>query len=153
MARFRLKDKHYLRVPGTEWEQKETDRATGKQARKVYPVPLYLDPDQPADQNYPDEIIVTLKPDPAFPRDIPFEGPPTFDMEPLDEEARAAIKKLGRRQLPFDELPMTMSESMLQKFESELSSGQPDSRVDALQAELAELKKQIAAIAKPSRRI
>jgi hypothetical protein len=41
MARFRLKDKHYLHVlPGTEWEQKELDQVTGKQARKVYLVPL-----------------------------------------------------------------------------------------------------------------
>ena len=52
MARWRLTAKHYLTVPGIEWEQKETNRDTGRQMTKKYPVPLFLDPDDPADQNY-----------------------------------------------------------------------------------------------------
>src|ERR1035437_368992 len=96
MARFRLKDKHYLHVlPETEWEQKELDQVTGKQARKVYLVPRYLDPDDPSDCNYPGEIIVATKEDKAWPRDIIMKGPPTADMEPIDDESIVILKKMS----------------------------------------------------------
>lgn len=89
MARWRLRIPHYLNVlPETEWEQKETDLLTGKQARKVYKVPMYLDPKDPTDCNYPGEIIVCHD-GKGQPRDKVFVGPPTPDMEPLDAEAEA----------------------------------------------------------------
>lgn len=86
-ARWRLTGKHYLPVPGTEWEYREVDRNSGKMGRSVYSVPLYLDPEDPGAQNYPGEIIVANAESRAYPRDIIFTGKPTPDMEPLNDEA------------------------------------------------------------------
>lgn len=86
VARWRLTAPHYLKVPGTEWEHKETDRETQRAVRKMYPVPLLLDPKLPTDWNYPGEIIVSNGP---YNRDIVFEGAPTPDMEPLNDAAEA----------------------------------------------------------------
>jgi hypothetical protein len=47
MARWKLLEAHYLSVPENYWEQTETDRDTGKQKRKKYPVPTHLDPKDP----------------------------------------------------------------------------------------------------------
>ena len=77
MARWRLMNAHYLNVSGTEWEHKETDRSTGKQARKVFPVPMLLNPEDPADHNYPGEIIVAHEGKTAQRRDIIFVGQPS----------------------------------------------------------------------------
>jgi hypothetical protein len=150
MARFRLKDKHYLNVPGTEWEQSETSQATGKQARKRYKTPLYLDPDQAADQNYPGEIIVTTKADPRYPRDILFEGLPTVDMEPLDEEATKLITPiLARGEHPIESLSGTFSEHLLSQFESQImekiKSPSVEPRIAALQKQIDELKALVGA--------
>lgn len=111
MARWRLTAAHYLKVPGTEWEQKETDQQTGKQGRKVYPVPLYLDPNNAADCNYPGEIIVSNKHSAAHPKDIVFSGPPTPDMEPIDDEAIKITEPLKRKwetTHPIEALPTTV---------------------------------------------
>lgn len=111
MARWKLTEAHYLNVPGTQWEHKETDRSTGKQARKVFDVPLYLDPEQPADCNYFDdgvgEIIVCYE-GKGQPRDIVFEGPPTKAMTPLDAEAEAITAPWREKWLgsdPIESLP------------------------------------------------
>lgn len=96
--RWKLTEPHYLNVPETTWEQKETDRMTGKQVRKAYPVPLYLNPKEESDWNYQSidggdgGIIVAWK-GKGQPRDIIFEGPPTPGMEPLDGEAKAESGK------------------------------------------------------------
>lgn len=126
MARWRLTDRHYLQVPGTEWEYKESDRETGRQARKVYEIPLYLDPKDPADWNYrsDESIIVANKLDPAFRRDILFVGPPTPDMEPLDDEAREISQGYidsGAWKHPIDNINMTYSQSVLSDFERQLA--------------------------------
>lgn len=94
MARWRLTAKHYLNVPGTEWEYVEISRDSGKQARVRHQVCMFLDPDSPADQNYPGEIIVANAPSKQYKRDIVFTGPPTPDMEPLDEEAEKITEEL-----------------------------------------------------------
>lgn len=94
MARWRLTQKHYLKVEGTEWEYKETTNS-GRAIKKVFPVPMFLDPDYPFDCNYPreareqdrNEIIVAHKAG-ALPHDYIFEGPPTPDMIPLDDGAK-----------------------------------------------------------------
>ena len=127
MARWRLTDAHYLSVPGTEWEYKEADRETGRQARKVYEVPLHLDPKNRADQNYPDQdsIIVSSRYDPSYRRDIVFVGPPTPDMEPIDEEAKEISQGFidrGAWQHPIDALNMTYSQSILSDFERQLAN-------------------------------
>lgn len=120
MARWKLTDAHYLAVPGTEWEYKETNRETGRQARKVYEVPVYLNPKDSADWNYPrdEAIIVSNKFDPAFPRDIVFRGTPTPDMEPLDDDAQAISDSERSKWIhPIEALNMTYSESRLSEFE------------------------------------
>ena len=122
MARWRLTDSHYLNVPGTEWEYKETDRETQRQVRKVYEIPLYLNPKERSDWNYPadEAIIVSDRFDKAHPRDYVFVGPPTPDMEPLDEEAEKisqGYRDSGAWQHPIDALNMTYSQSVLSDFE------------------------------------
>lgn len=114
MARWRLINAHYLHVPETFWEHKETDRSTGKQATKKYPVPMYLDPRDSADHNYPGEIIVTNRVDRAFPKDILFTdgkgglGEPTPEMEPLDDEAEKINESLQAKWVhPIESLPVT----------------------------------------------
>lgn len=109
MARWRLINAHYLNtVEGVEWEYKETDRSTGKMGRKIFNVPLYMDPRDPADHNYPGEIIVATKSDKAFPKDIVIIGEPTPDMEAIDEEAEAISASLQDKWThPIDSLPTT----------------------------------------------
>src|SRR5262245_18811337 len=127
MARWFLKERHYLNVPGTEWEYKETDRETGRQHRLVLPVPLYLDPKQSADWNdrANDLITVSNKFDPAHPRDHVFVGDPTPDMEPMDEEAEAITQCFvdrGAWKHPIDSMDMTYSQSILSEFERAIVS-------------------------------
>jgi hypothetical protein len=124
MARWRLTDSHYLAVAGTEWEYKEQNRETGRQARKVYEVPMYLNPKDNADWNYPrdEAIIVSDKFDPAYPRDIVFRGTPTPDMEPLDDEAQAISDGERKNWIhPIEALNMTYSESRLSEFERNIA--------------------------------
>jgi hypothetical protein len=91
MARWKLIEPHYLNAIGgdqAEWEHKETNSTTGRQARVVYKVPRYLDPKDPADHNHNGDIVVCHV-GKGQPRDIIFEGPPTPAMEPIDDEATA----------------------------------------------------------------
>src|SRR6516164_5357111 len=98
MARWKLLASHYLNVPGTEWEQRETPRETGKEVRKRYFIPRLLNIEDPGDwtekyrndlgQVFGGDIIVCFA-GRGQPKDIVFEGLPTPDMEPLDEEAEA----------------------------------------------------------------
>jgi hypothetical protein len=126
MARWKLREKHYLNVPGTEWEYKETDRETQRSVRKIYEVPLYLNPDERSDWNYPadEAIIVSNKFDPAHRRDIVFIGSPTPDMEPLDDEAKDISDDFIRRGAwihPIESLDMNYSQSILSNFERQLA--------------------------------
>ena len=146
MARFRLKGKHYLKVPGTEWEQKETSQETGKQARKVYPVPRFLDPDDPGDWNFRDipEITVSTKEDPKYPRDIIFIGKPTPDMEPLDDEAVAMFKRFEADWThPIESLSPIYGENILAGLQLQVAALQSKTGAPAVDV-VAELKKQIA---------
>lgn len=94
MARWKLIEPHYLDVgPDNQWEQKETDRNTGRTARKVYVVPRYLHPDDVTDQNYPGEIVVCHE-GKGQGADIIFYGDPTPNMEPLDDEAKKITEAL-----------------------------------------------------------
>jgi hypothetical protein len=125
MARWALKDKHYLNVPGTEWEYKETDRDTGRQRRMVLQVPLYLDPKDSADWNdrVNEMVVVTNKFDSAHPNDHVFIGDPTPDMEPLDDEANNITQSFIDRGAwihPIDSLNMTYSQSILSGLEQQI---------------------------------
>jgi polyhydroxyalkanoate synthesis regulator phasin len=163
--RWRLTTGHYLNVPGTEWEQRETNRETGKQARRVYSVPLLLDPRDPADHNYPGEIVVAYE-GKGQGRDIIFVGEPTPDMEPLDDEAQALSDSLRSKwNHPIDSLDGGYATDIFQKLERQLSTllakAQPvaipadtvsKADFDALKAQLEELKAQVAQPAQVARR-
>jgi hypothetical protein len=114
-------------VPGTEWEYKETDRETQRQVRKVFEVPLYLNPNEQSDWNdrQNGRIIVTNRFDSAYPRDIVFVGQPTPDMEPLDEEAQKITDgyvKSGAWKHPIETLDMNYSQSVLSDFERQIAT-------------------------------
>lgn len=153
MARWRLTAGHYLNVPGTEIEFKETDRDTGKQVRKVYPVPLYLNPDHAQDQNYPGEIVVCHV-DKGQGKDIEFIGEPTADMEPMDDEARAISDSLRHKWIhPMDSLSPSMegdySALLIKRFEDQMAkllAGQqtPVAVPSVDSAALAKLQDQVA---------
>ena len=126
MARWRLTSAHYLNVPErdgqkSEWEQRETSRETGRQVRKLYPVPLLLDPKEPTDFNYPGEIIVAHGDKLHHPRDLIFLGPPTPDMEPLDDEAEAITKETSKKWVhPIESLSGNYGEGIMAIFERQL---------------------------------
>jgi len=168
MARWRLLEAHYLNVPGTEWEYKESDRETGRQARKIYQVPLYLNPDILTDQNDRENgwVIVSNRYDKAHPRDYVFVGPPTPNMEPIDDEATEISQGYhdrGEWKHPIENLNMTYSQSLLSEFESKLASmlsgridmtpppnvpvgGVTKKQFDDLQATMKQLMEQNAAL-------
>lgn len=107
MARWRLTNKHYLNVPGTEWEHRETSTTTGRQARTIYKVPMYIDPDDPSNHTPigSGQVIVSYAKG-AHPFDLIFEGQPTPEMEPLDEEAeKISAEWKDRWDHPIESLP------------------------------------------------
>ena len=144
MARWALRGKHYLKVPGTEWEYKETDRSSGRQGRKVYQVPLYLNPDDPSDCNYPGEIIVCHA-GKGTSKDIVFEGDPTPDMEPLDEEATKISDGLRPQwnQNPLDVLPGSYSQSLLEGFQRQIAEVSAKSSTSVSIDKFTELQEQV----------
>lgn len=161
MARWQLKQAHYLNVPGTEWEYKEQNRETGRQARKVYHVPLFLNPDDPADHNYrQDEMIVVCHEGEGMPKDLVFVGPPTPDMEPLDEEAEAITEAERPNWIhPIESLPgQGYGDALLADFQKQLASAIAGAQAAApanavsvagISAEaFAKLQEQVAALAK-----
>lgn len=170
--RWRLTAEHHLNVAqlpdGTkvEWEHKETARESGRTVRKLYPVPMYLNPKDPADHNHPGEIIVAHEVDGARndPRDYIFSSPPTPEMEPLNEAAEAITEVWKDRwNNPVDSLPsnggMTSSESafmqkMMDAFER-IAPPRAEPKADTdevfeLRERLAKLEAMIMAQHKPS---
>ena len=155
MARWRLTGKHYLNVPGTEWDYKETSRDTGKQVRRVFPVPLYLDPEDPGDCNYSGEIIVSDG-NGAQPKDIIFVGPPTADMEPLDPAAEAlSAEHRAKWRDPKNEINFGGADSVLAALQAQLSAalslkGSAPAAPVAINgvspSEFAKLQEQVAAL-------
>lgn len=164
MARWRLTAKHYLPVAGTEYEYKETNRDTGRQVRKVFEVPLYLDPDQPSDwtDRVNGEIIVSNG-EGAERSDIIFQGNPTPDMEPLDDEAEAISAALRQKwEHPIESLPANggmnenekaFMENMMAAFAK--ASGEPTA-VSAKGVDndrLVKLEEQLAALAEQNAKL
>lgn len=158
--RWRLNSKHYLRVAelpdGTrvEWEHKETSRETGRTVRKLYPVPILLDPDTPGDCNYPGEIIVAHAVDGAInlSQDLIFEGNPTPEMEPLNDAAQAITATMRDRwDHPIESLPanggMTSAESaFMQRLMETFERAATPVASSVTQAQYDELKAQVAAL-------
>jgi hypothetical protein len=158
--RWRLITGHYLQVPelpdGTkvEWEHKETNRANGRSVRKLYEVPILLDPNDPADHNYPGEIIVAhagegLRNDR---NDYIFVGDPTPDMEALNDAAEEISLSLKEKWAhPINSLPanggMNEAESafmakMMEAFAKVTTPPQVNTAVES--KEMAELKERLA---------
>ena len=161
MARWRLMNPHYLNVPGTEWEYTEVSRATGKQARVRYPVGLFLDPNDPNDHNHPGEVIVAHDKT-GHRNDIVFIGPPTPDMEPIDDEAEKITSEWRPkwvRPMSEDALPGygDYSQSLLKNFEQELNNainrvdGKKNISISSSEFEL--LKKQVADLARQNEQL
>ena len=154
MARWKLKSAHYLNVPGTEWEYKETDQQTGRQGRKVFNVPRLLNPEDGGDCNYPGEIIVCYA-GKGDPRDIVFVGPPTPEMEPIDAEAKAISKDESPKwRLPPEMISgeVNYSQSLITQFEKQMSEvttkanqSVPRSEVEALKRQIEDLHKLLKA--------
>lgn len=92
MARWKVTSKHYIHAEQygqpTEWERQETNTDTGRMFRKAYKVPMYIDPEDPYCINKHEGFVVVATKGTERPGDIVFFGPPTMDMEPLDDEAR-----------------------------------------------------------------
>lgn len=154
MARWRLLNAHYLNVPDNEWEYKETNRDTGRQVRKVFPVPRLLDTNDQSDYNYPGEIIVTDGKSHTERKDIIFFGPPTPDMEPLDDEAQAISDAERHKWIhPIESLPgQGYGETLLADLQRQLSAAaalQPTPAVSVKgvdPADFAKLQEQVAAL-------
>ena len=134
MARWKLLNPHYLMVEGdqgeTQWEYKELDRNTGRQIRKTFIVPRYLDPGDPSDwthkqNNDEGDIIVAWKGS-EQPRDLILKGDPTPDMLGLDDEAKAISANLAKTvwKHPIDALPGTYSQSMLDDLQRQVAEAQ-----------------------------
>lgn len=151
MARWRLSNPHYINVPGTEWEHKETTNA-GKAFRKMFVVPMYLDPRDPADHNYPGEIVVCYAGKGQL-KDIVFEGDPTPEMIPLDTEAEEISASFaGKWKHPIEQLNTDFSQSLITMFEGQMqklleAQAKPSTPIanvsvgdfEALKAEVAKL--------------
>jgi hypothetical protein len=152
MARWRLRAKHYLNVlidgEPVEWEYKETLQ-NGKQKRMTLPVPMYLDPED-ASEHTPlgsGEIIVAYA-DKAHHRfDIIFSGPPTPDMEPVDDEAEEISASFADQwKHPIETLEGNYGESVANNLAEQLTraiqaaGGIPSARAN----EIDELKQMLA---------
>lgn len=124
VARWRLTAPHYINVEiagqHTEWEHTETNRDTGRQARTRFKVPTLLNPDDPTNYNYPGEIIVANAP---YGRDLVYKGPPTADMEPLNEAAQAITDaERPKWQHPIESLSGSYGEAVLDKLSRQLEA-------------------------------
>ncbi len=177
--RWRLIEPHYINVPvlpdGTrvEWEHRETARETGRTVRKLFAVPMLLDPKDAADHNHPGEIVVCHDTEGArmVRGDYIFTDEPTPGMEPLNEAAEAISASLRDKWInPVETLPanggMSAGESafmaqMMEAFAKMQPATQmqtvPQAEYDALKERLAKLEaaiaKQGAASAPAERRV
>lgn len=124
MARWRLTAKHYLNVPGTTWRHEETSRETGERQETLFPVPKYLDPDDPKFCDRNGDLIVCHE-GKGQRGDTTFIGSPTPDMEPLDDEAEAITAPLRARwEHPIEGLPAQgdFSQSLFAMFQKQLDT-------------------------------
>lgn len=102
MARWRLLEPHYLKVKGVTWEYQETDRASGRQIRKTFPVPQHFHPDIEVDWTEREGpsgmgIVVVSDGHNAKPSDVVFEGDPTPGMLPIDDEAKEISARYDKK--------------------------------------------------------
>jgi hypothetical protein len=158
MARWKVNAKHYIRArqygEPTEWVREETNRDTGRAFRKVYQVPLWIDPDDRLCCNR-EGICVLATEGKEHPGDITFLPPivPTPDMEPLDDDAQSITDQYSSSWInPIDGMPSTGEEFGMQIMRAleakinEINRPQaPVSMAGASSSEIDELKKMVAA--------
>ena len=128
MARWKLTEPHYLNVPGTKWELTMQNRTTGKPQRKVFDVPLYLNPEDEGDWNVRegfDGYIAVCHVAEGLHTDIEFIGDPTPGMLPLDEEARVLTAKFA-----WKPTQGTDEESKMASFQNQVLNGLIDQMSD-----------------------
>jgi hypothetical protein len=124
MARWRLIEPHYLGVEGVKWEYQETDRMTGRQVRKSFPVPQHFHPDTEADWTERTGrdmgIVVVSDGHNAHKTDIVFKGDPTPGMLPLDDEATAISARFEKKWLTpnrvFEEAEGTYASRQMDQY-------------------------------------
>lgn len=174
MARWKLMTPHYINlVDKTEWEYIEN--GYNGQVRKRFTVPRMLDPRDPKDWNSrwgqrttgaavgneDGECIVCLE-GKGEPGDYEFRGPPTPDMMPLDDEAKAiSASYTDAWSYRPDGAETSFSQSLVDSFQEAMSNQPPPPPVqieglnDVL-ATLAATQKMLAEVmsaSAPARRI
>jgi hypothetical protein len=162
MARWKVTAKHYLHAEQygqpTEWERQETNQDTGRMFRKSYRVPLLIDPDDRFCVNKHEGICVVARKGTEKPGDIVFFGPPTPDMEPMDDEAQAETDSEKHKWVnPIDslapEIGQEFGKQLLEALNRQVDMagqrqavslrGTSDSDIEALKAMVAQQQKMI----------
>lgn len=150
MARWKLMTGHYLNTHDTEWEYTEQNRSTGRPERRRFAVPRFLNPNDPADWNYSwgpkdnqDGEIIVCHAGKGDPKDYVFDGDPTPDMVPLDDDAKVISAKFVERwrYKPDTEVPGSFSQTLVDQFQSEMA------QAEAKPMQIEGLDKLVAAIA------
>lgn len=138
IPRWRLRNPHYLNTePSAVWRHEETSQASGEKTEVNYQVPRYLDPGDPKQCNRDGDLIVCHGK--GEKGDWSFIGPPTPEMEPMNDAAQA----ITDAEAPKWEHPI-----------ESLSNVADTSMITQLQRENATLKEQIAKSAEaPARRM
>lgn len=158
MARWRLVVNHYMNTAdGTKWEYTEIDRLTGRPKRTQYPVPRYLDINDPMDwtERTPDGLGFVNVTDGVggLPSDVVFYGQPTPDMMPLDDDARTksgSLAKIWKRPLEdaiidgpsYADTVVESLHTQMAKLQEAAASPQPAPGIAEALAMMTEIMKQ-----------
>ncbi len=161
MARWKLTAKHYLHAlqygQPSEWQREEINVQSGRAFRKTYPVPMFIDPDDPHCINRHLGYCVIATEGSDQPGDLIVSNfKPTPDMEPLDEEARQ-LSEVERPHWinPIDGLSPTMGEDFANQLlaalqqqmnKTQVGSTGSNAEVSNLSALVAAQQKQIEAL-------
>lgn len=130
MARWKVTAKHYIHAEQygqpTEWIREETNRDTGRTFRKALVVPMLIDPEDPGCINRFTGMCVVATKGSEQNGDIVMFGPPTPDMEPLDDEARKISEAESPKWIsPVDSLPLQIGEDfaavLLRQLEAQMT--------------------------------
>lgn len=163
MARWRVTAKHYINAKqfgeDTTWVREETNRDTGRAFRRTFTVPLLIDPEDPICINRNTGYCVVATEGSETPGDIIILGPPTPDMEPLDDDARAITKAESVKwKDPINSLPISIGDDFGNQLLAMLTAqfntvannpsvslkGASNSEIEELKAMLAAQQEQIA---------
>ena len=157
MARWKVTAKHYIHAEQygqpTEWERQETNQATGRLFRKAYKVPMFVDPEDPFCVNKFEGFCVVARKGFEKPGDIVFFGPPTPDMEPLDDAATAETEAERPKWVnPMESLPVEVGQEfgkqILDMLQRQLDAAErapaPVSLKSATNPEIESMKAMIA---------